>query len=77
MLDTALVRVSPQAYNEVIETYKTPSVGLREIGLVAERLTGPLPVRHVHFGGGTPTIMEPSELLGLMAFVVAMMIMFK
>jgi len=39
----------------------------REIGLVAERLTGPLPVRHVHFGGGTPTIMEPSELLGLMA----------
>jgi oxygen-independent coproporphyrinogen-3 oxidase len=38
----------------------------REIGLVAERLTGPLPVRHVHFGGGTPTIMEPSELLSLM-----------
>lgn len=25
VLDTALVRVSPQAYNEVIETYKTPS----------------------------------------------------
>jgi len=41
----------------------------REIGLVAERLTGPLPVRHVHFGGGTPTIMEPSELLGLMALI--------
>ncbi|MBJ6125567.1 oxygen-independent coproporphyrinogen III oxidase [Microvirga splendida] len=41
----------------------------REIGLVAERLTGPLPVRHVHFGGGTPTIMEPSELLGLMALM--------
>lgn len=38
----------------------------REIGLVAQRLTGPLPVRHVHFGGGTPTIMEPAELLGLM-----------
>ena len=33
----------------------------REIGLVAERLTGPLPVRHVHFGGGTPTIMEPDR----------------
>ncbi len=41
----------------------------REIGLVAERLTGPLPVRHVHFGGGTPTIMEPAELLGLMALM--------
>ena len=35
VLDTALVRVSPQAYNEVIETYKTPLVGLMEIGLVA------------------------------------------
>ena len=35
VLDTALVRVSPQAYNEVINTYKTPIVGLMEIGLVA------------------------------------------
>jgi succinate dehydrogenase / fumarate reductase, cytochrome b subunit len=35
VLDTALVRVSPQAYNEVIETYKTPLVGLMEVGLVA------------------------------------------
>ncbi|ODQ85631.1 succinate dehydrogenase, cytochrome b556 subunit [Mycolicibacterium holsaticum] len=34
VLDTALVRVSPQAYNGVIETYKTPIVGLMEIGLV-------------------------------------------
>jgi succinate dehydrogenase / fumarate reductase, cytochrome b subunit len=34
VLDTALVRVSPQAYNEVIETYKSPIVGLMEIGLV-------------------------------------------
>jgi succinate dehydrogenase / fumarate reductase cytochrome b subunit len=34
VLDTALVRVSPQAYNDVIETYKTPIVGLMEIGLV-------------------------------------------
>ncbi len=34
VLDTALVRVSPQAYNEVVETYKTPIVGLMEIGLV-------------------------------------------
>ena len=35
VLDTALVRVSPQAYNEVIDTYKTPIVGLMEVGLVA------------------------------------------
>ncbi len=34
VLDTALVRVSPQAYNEVIDTYKTPIVGLMEVGLV-------------------------------------------
>ena len=32
VLDTALVRVSPQAYNEVIETYKTPIIGLMEVG---------------------------------------------
>lgn len=37
----------------------------REIGLVAERLSAPLPVRHVHFGGGTPTIMEPAEFVGI------------
>ncbi|ODR11262.1 succinate dehydrogenase, cytochrome b556 subunit [Mycolicibacillus koreensis] len=35
VLDTAVVRVSPQAYNEVIETYKTPLVGLMELGLIA------------------------------------------
>jgi succinate dehydrogenase / fumarate reductase, cytochrome b subunit len=35
VLDTALVRVSPAAYNEVIETYKSPIVGLMEAGLVA------------------------------------------
>ena len=28
VLDTALVRVSPEAYNVVIESYKTPVVGL-------------------------------------------------
>ncbi|MDV6012983.1 succinate dehydrogenase, cytochrome b556 subunit [Haloechinothrix sp. LS1_15] len=34
VLDTALVRVSPSAYNAVIETYKTPFVNLLEVGLV-------------------------------------------
>ncbi|MUL48331.1 succinate dehydrogenase, cytochrome b556 subunit [Mycobacterium sp. CBMA293] len=35
VLDTALVRVSPEAYNEVINTYKTPIIGFMEMGLVA------------------------------------------
>lgn len=34
VLDTALVRVSPSAYNSVIETYKNPLVNLLEVGLV-------------------------------------------
>lgn len=34
-LDTALVRLDPAAYNEVIETYKTPIIGVAELGLVA------------------------------------------
>jgi succinate dehydrogenase / fumarate reductase cytochrome b subunit len=35
ILDTALVRVSPEAYNAVISAYKTPIMGLGEIALVA------------------------------------------
>ncbi|GAA2995128.1 succinate dehydrogenase / fumarate reductase cytochrome b subunit [Streptomyces fulvorobeus] len=35
VLDTALVRVSPEAYDEVVATYKTPLVALLEYGLVA------------------------------------------
>jgi succinate dehydrogenase / fumarate reductase cytochrome b subunit len=34
VLDTALVRVSPSAYDAVIATYKTPIVNLMEVGLV-------------------------------------------
>lgn len=34
ILDTALVRVSPEAYNAVIGTYKTPIMGLGEIALI-------------------------------------------
>jgi succinate dehydrogenase / fumarate reductase cytochrome b subunit len=34
VIDTALVRVSPQAYDQVVGTYKTPLVGLMEAGLV-------------------------------------------
>ena len=35
VLDTSLVRVSPEAYNSVIDTYKTVIIGLGELGLVA------------------------------------------
>ena len=34
VLDTALVRVSPESYDRVIDTYKNPFVNLMEIGLV-------------------------------------------
>ena len=35
VIDTAMVRVSPEAYNTAVETYKNPVVGLLEAGLVA------------------------------------------
>jgi succinate dehydrogenase / fumarate reductase cytochrome b subunit len=34
VLDTALVRVSPEAYNQVIAAYKNPFMNLMEVGLV-------------------------------------------
>ena len=35
VLDTALVRVSPDDYNDVMGTYRNPVVGILELGLVA------------------------------------------
>ena len=35
VLDTSLVRLSPEAYDIVIATYKTPIIGVAELGLVA------------------------------------------
>ena len=35
ILDTSLIRISPEAYNDVIGTYKTPIMGLGEAALVA------------------------------------------
>ncbi|MEY4043080.1 MAG: hypothetical protein RL529_647 [Actinomycetota bacterium] len=35
LLVHVLVRLSPEAYNAVVSTYKTPLVGLGELGLVA------------------------------------------
>jgi len=37
----------------------------QEIELVAGRLARPLAVRHIHFGGGTPTILEPADFIDL------------
>ena len=35
VLDTAVVRISPEAYNSVLGLYKNPVMGLGELGLVA------------------------------------------
>lgn len=34
VLDTAVIRINPNTYTEIIDTYKTPIIGLMEIGLV-------------------------------------------
>ncbi|WP_051158883.1 succinate dehydrogenase, cytochrome b556 subunit [Tsukamurella sp. 1534] len=34
VLDTAVIRIDPEAYDAIIKTYKTPIIGLLEIGLV-------------------------------------------
>lgn len=41
----------------------------REVELVAASLPRRLAVEHLHFGGGTPTILEPEELLRLLALL--------
>lgn len=38
---------------------------LREIALVAERLGEGRPVAHIHWGGGTPTMLSPRHLLDI------------
>ncbi len=44
---------------------------VREIELVAEALPGPLDVGHVHWGGGSPTILTGPDFLRLMAVLRA------
>jgi oxygen-independent coproporphyrinogen III oxidase len=39
----------------------------REIALVAELLPGPMQIAHLHWGGGTPTILGPARFERLMA----------
>lgn len=40
-----------------------------EIGLVRQKLAQNLAIKHVHFGGGTPTIITPEEFSGLIALL--------
>ena len=69
VVDTAMVRVSPEVYNQAVETYKNPVVGLFEVGLVGAVLfhalngvrivlvdfweKGPRYQRHLGYGVGT------------------------
>ncbi len=38
----------------------------REIDVVADALPGRITARHIHFGGGTPTLMQPTQFVALM-----------
>src|SRR5689334_25298271 len=54
---TVVRRYDPvKSYVELLE---------REIDLVADRLGSRRPVVHVHWGGGTPTILAPEHLLAV------------
>ncbi|GLZ39244.1 succinate dehydrogenase, cytochrome b556 subunit [Actinokineospora sp. NBRC 105648] len=76
VLDTALVRVSPNAYDEIIETYKTPIVNLIEVGLVGavlyHALNG-LRVMLVDFWSQGPRFQKPMLWTILGIWVVVML----
>jgi oxygen-independent coproporphyrinogen-3 oxidase len=40
---------------------------LSEIDMIADALPARMPVSHLHFGGGTPTVLEPDDLAAVMA----------
>ncbi|CAO3399005.1 oxygen-independent coproporphyrinogen III oxidase [Azospirillum palustre] len=42
----------------------------REIAMVADRIPGRLAVRHIHFGGGTPTMMAPDDFEAMIALLL-------
>lgn len=39
----------------------------QEVDLVTDALPARMPLRHLHFGGGTPTLMRSDEMIALMA----------
>ena len=75
VLDTALVRVSPDSYNRIIDTYKTPIVNLMEVGLVAavlfHALNG-LRVMAIDFWEKGPRYQKQMTYVVLGVFVVAL-----
>ena len=75
VLDTALVRVSPDSYNRIIDTYKTPIVNLMELGLVAavlyHALNG-LRVMAIDFWEKGPRYQKQMTYVVLGVFVVAL-----
>ncbi|AZM48268.1 MULTISPECIES: succinate dehydrogenase, cytochrome b556 subunit [unclassified Streptomyces] len=76
VLDTSLVRVSPEAYDDVVATYKTPIVSLLEYGLVAavlfHALNG-LRVIAVDFWSKGPRLQKPMLwiVVGIWAVLMA------
>jgi oxygen-independent coproporphyrinogen-3 oxidase len=42
---------------------------LDEVDMVADAMPGRMPVAHLHFGGGTPTVLDPEDLATLMALI--------
>lgn len=62
VLDTALVRVSPEAYDAIIDTYKNPVVALMELGLVgavAYHALNGVRIMAVDFWGNGPRYQRP------------------
>jgi len=75
VLDTALVRVSPESYDRVIDTYKTPVVNLMELGLTGavlyHALNG-LRVMAIDFWEKGPRYQKQMTYAILAVFVVIM-----
>ncbi|QGK71389.1 succinate dehydrogenase, cytochrome b556 subunit [Allosaccharopolyspora coralli] len=75
VLDTALVRVSPEAYDTVIETYKHPFMILFELGLLAAVLFhafNGIRVMLVDFWANGPKYQKPMLWTVLALWVVLM-----
>ncbi|CAN5136991.1 succinate dehydrogenase, cytochrome b556 subunit [soil metagenome] len=71
VIDTSMVRVSPEVYNTAVESYKTPLVGLMEVGLVAAVLFHALNgirVILVDFWSKGPRLQKPMTYAVLVVF---------
>jgi succinate dehydrogenase / fumarate reductase cytochrome b subunit len=75
VLDTALVRVSPDDYDRIIDTYKTPIVNLMELGLTGavlfHALNG-LRIMAIDFWEKGPRYQKQMTLAILGVFLVVM-----